>query len=99
MAVKLRECEKNNDINAIVMDLIQALDHKVNKSNAEESTYQWNNFVKDFCTSPKSKMFKQKLSVASILWKYVKNRPGQKAYDDKLIDLNIEKIQKFIKNN
>lgn len=98
MAVKLREVQKNNDCHATVMDLINALeDNHITQDNADESSYQWNNFVKDFCASPKSKRFNQKLAVAAILWQDAKNQPGSKRYNDNLIQLNIRKIQKFVK--
>ncbi|MBA1435212.1 SAP domain-containing protein, partial [Bombilactobacillus bombi] len=54
MAVMMREVEKNADTSATVLDLIACLDDDKEKytKNAEEKTYQWNDFVKSFRNDP-----------------------------------------------
>ncbi len=51
MAVIKRKAEVERDEQATVGDLIQQMqnwDKNKNASPAEENTYQWNNFVRDF---------------------------------------------------
>lgn len=52
----------------------------------EERTYQWNNFVKDFNKDPCSKKFKNKMKVAALLWRKVRDKPGSKKYTSNLIN-------------
>lgn len=52
---------------------------------AEEKTYQWNNFVKDFCADPASQQFPNKMKVAAILWGRVKRSMGPKEYRHQLL--------------
>ncbi|MDU1504829.1 hypothetical protein [Limosilactobacillus portuensis] len=51
-----------------------------NESPAEENTYQWNNFVRDFFKDPATKQFNQQLKVASLLWEKVHMASDDKVY-------------------
>ncbi|WP_429971051.1 SAP domain-containing protein [Fructilactobacillus sp. Tb1] len=99
MAIKLREVERNNDLNATVLDLIKAKNNKIIIENDEEKTYQWNNFLKSFCESNESNQFINKIKVASILWNYAKQETISKKYEDALINLKYDDIKKYKKIN
>ena len=99
MAVIKRQAETDRDMSITVGDLInQCL--KLNSSNSfskskEESTYQWNNFVKDFCKDPDSKLFSNKLKVAAVLWQHVKTSDQPKLYRHALITEHENEIKEF----
>lgn len=87
MAVIKRRAEAENDLTMTVGDLIreyQQNDDLVNEI-VEEKTYQWNNFVKDFCADPASQQFPNKMKVAAILWGRVKRSMGPKEYRHQLL--------------
>ncbi|OAD63996.1 hypothetical protein A7K95_00555 [Pediococcus parvulus] len=100
MAIKLREVQRTKDVTADVADLINlyldAQNHKKSFNNAEESTYQWNNFVKGFCKDPQSANYSNKLKVAAILWQKVKLGRGTKQYKSILIHRYSTAIQNYL---
>lgn len=106
MAIIKRQAETDNDTNMTVRDLItqsmtlkecdrQRL--KALTSTNEESTYQWNNFVKAFCQSSESHQFTNKLKVAAILWQHVKESKQSKQYSDELVKKFTVEINPFRK--
>ena len=44
------------------------------------------NFVRDFNKDSRSKFFKDKMKVAALLWRKVRDNPGEKRYRSSLID-------------
>ena len=106
MAIIKRQAEADNNTSMTVNDLIkQSMLLKKNSTEKfniiaktpEETTYQWNNFVKDFCQSPESNNFTNKLKVAAILWQNVKKSNQPKKYSNKLIQKYASKINDFRK--
>lgn len=96
MGIKMREVELNADVDATVADLVQAL--KVQTSNNdEEKTYQWNNFVRDFCKDSISKEYTEPLKAAAILWGIVRDTNLPKTYTRQLVVKNSEFIKKYRK--
>ncbi|EEI24723.1 SAP domain-containing protein [Lentilactobacillus hilgardii] len=106
MAVIKRKAEADQNLSITVGDLInrakEMTDSKQTwlKDLPEEQTYQWNNFVKGFCNSPKSHELNRKMKVAAILWHHVKHSTGSKQYHDRLLDQFSEDIKPYhIKNH
>ncbi|MFO1567281.1 SAP domain-containing protein [Lactiplantibacillus plantarum] len=106
MAIIKRQAEANNDTNITVGDVIKQSQKLQSNSTqrtniltktSEESTYQWNNVVKDFCQSPDSHRFTGKLKVAALLWKHVKQSKQSKQYSHDLVKKFSEKISSFRK--
>ncbi|BDR60058.1 hypothetical protein KIM322_03190 [Lactobacillus xylocopicola] len=84
MASKLREIEEEHDTKATVRDIIAAYGQD-SPPNREETTYQWNNFVRDFRQDPISKQYTAPLKVASLLWQQVRDSDQAKKYRSSLI--------------
>ncbi|BAQ56994.1 SAP domain-containing protein [Lactobacillus acetotolerans] len=105
MAIIKRKAEAENDTNMTVADLINEYTKlkktpnrsKILKRTSEENTYQWNNFVKNFCQSPESKKFNNKLKVAAILWQHVRNSSKPKKYRPELINIYQSEIKQYKK--
>ena len=99
MAVLIRKAEENNDFKMTVGDLVDVYINGYNdiESTDEERTYQWNNFVKSFNADDISKSFNNKMKVASILWKKVKNCNVEKVYSRELIDKYFHEIKSYMK--
>jgi len=99
MGVMMREVEKNADTEATVADLLASLndDKKKYTDNAEEKTYQWNNFVRDFRNDSYNSIFHSQMKVASILWGILRNSNRDKIYSRQLVTENISQVKKYIK--
>lgn len=87
MAIKMRAIETTQDKTATVQDLIDVYEHPDENlsNNAEEQTYQWNNFVKTFMAGDCTKVYHERMTVASILWTKVRNSEQPKQYSKELL--------------
>lgn len=99
MAIKMREVEASQDYSATIADLIAVLEvpQVPSPDNAEEKTYQWNRFVKNFNQDPLSKQFYPQMKVASILWRQVRDSRREKVYQSSLLEEYAEEIAPFLK--
>ncbi|MCL0312285.1 SAP domain-containing protein [Apilactobacillus sp. TMW 2.2459] len=97
MAVIKRKAEAEHDTQITVDDLIQQMQVPLEDKNHEESTYQWNHFVRDFCHSTSSNSFNNQIKVAAILWQHVKNSKQPKVYHDDLVNKYYDEIKIYQK--
>lgn len=100
MAVALRKAEEENDLEMTVGDLIKIyVDSKNNKKksakSAEEKTYQWNNFVRDFFDDDSARAFNRNIKVAAYLWSKVRDNPGEKKYSTELLEKYRNELEKL----
>lgn len=87
MAILMRKVQTENDAVATVQDLVDVYLKKIDlKDNAEEQTYQWNNFVKDFHRDESTKNYTDQMKVAAILWTKVRDSSDNKKYRHSLIE-------------
>ncbi len=96
MAIIKRQAETDDNTNITVGDLIikfMALKYVAVTKTDEEATYQWNTFVKDFCQSPESQVFNNKLKVAALLWQHVKDSNQPKKYTKSLLTKYTNEIE------
>lgn len=85
MAVTFREAKVNNDASITIQTLIDIHDGKISvNTDKDDSSYQWNQFVKDFCADPNTKSINNKLKSAAFLWKLVKST-SDKNYSHRLL--------------
>ncbi|GEO63367.1 SAP domain-containing protein [Companilactobacillus nantensis] len=85
MAVAIRNAKKTNDSTVTIQTLIDIHDRKLLiDTKKDDVSYQWNQFVKDFCADSATQKFSNKLKSAAILWKIVKNQPD-KRYSHQLL--------------
>lgn len=109
MAATVRKVKKEKNKNFTVTDLLKI--YKIGKQRKstktypfdfmqpEERTYQWNNFVRDFNQDSRSKFFKAKMKVAALLWRKVRDNPGEKRYRLSLIDEYRDEIDDLQKDD
>lgn|SRR5690625_585591 len=94
MAAALRKAEQTNDYEMTVADLIyvyESTKNKPAKESAEEKTYEWNQFVKDFHKDFRTKGLENKMKVAAVLWNTIRHQPGPRKYTTKLLDQYMKK--------
>ena len=92
MAAALRQAEKRGDLDMTVADLIAVNERtKIQKKkaappSAEEKTYQWNSFVRAFNRDTRTRGLANRMQVAALLWRQVRDRAGAKTYSPQLLD-------------
>lgn len=95
MAIIKRKAEAENDTKITVRDLIYHIEHWKQEeigSAAEEQTYQWNNFVRDFFEDPATEKYQDRLKVAAILWRIIRYSNNSKIYSHDLLRQYEKKI-------
>ncbi|MDE7056472.1 MAG: SAP domain-containing protein [Lactobacillus sp.] len=96
MAIIKRKAEAENDTKITIRDLIYRIEHWNQEeigSVAEEQTYQWNNFVRDFFKDSASIKYEDRLKVAAILWNKVKKSSNSKIYTRNLLQQYQKEIE------
>lgn len=98
MAAAVRAAEQQgSDITVReLLDIWQHPPHDTHET-AEDKTYQWNRFVKDFHRSERSTRYHHQLKVAAILWAFVRESRAEKVYTDELLERYQDNIHQFLK--
>ena len=65
----------------------------------DSSACQWNQFLKDFCLDECGNFYSNKLKVASILWKEVRNSTNKKIYTRELLKKYEHKVTEYLKKS
>ena len=97
MATAWRKVKKDKDITFTIQDMIKIYYGESNYAKYDSSACQWNQFLKDFCSDECSKFYSNKLKVASILWKEVRNSTNEKIYSRELLNENEHKVIEYRK--
>lgn len=84
MAAALKKVRQTKDENFTVKDLIDVYLGKSNYAKYDNSSCQWNKFYQDFCKDDISNKFSNKMKIAAILWKKVRESDLEKIYSKKL---------------
>ena len=63
----------------------------------DNSVCQWNQFFKDFCADECSCNYSNKLKVASIIWKEVRDSKNEKIYSKELLSEYAYKLEAYRK--
>ncbi|MEI0564478.1 hypothetical protein R4K56_10720 [Brachyspira pulli] len=96
MAAVWKKVKENNDANFTIKDMIDVYYKKNNYAKYDNTSCQWNKFLKDFCNDDRNKIFKNKLKAASILWNIVKNSDKEKIYSYNLVENNYDKLKEYL---
>ena len=99
MATAWRKVKRDKDINFTIQDMIKIYFGESDYAKYDSSTCQWNQFLKDFCLDECSNIYSNKLKVASILWKEVRNSTNKKIYSKELLKENENKVKEYRKKS
>ena len=80
-----------------IQDMIKIYYGESDYAKYDSSACQWNQFLKDFCLDECSNFYSNKLKVASILWKEVKNSKNEKIYTKELLKEYEHKVKEYRK--
>lgn len=96
MATAWRKVKKDHDLTFTIQDMLDIYKQNSDYAKYDHSTCEWNKFLKDFCADEKNSIFKNKLKVASILWKKVRNSAHPKIYTHHLVEENIDLLTEYL---
>ena len=97
MATAWRKVKAGNDLNFTIQDMLKVYYGESDYAKYDHSICQWNQFLKDFSSDEFSDFYFNKLKVAAILWKEVRDSTNEKIYSRQLLDeyrCKIEECQK-----
>ena len=95
MATAWRKVKRENDLSFTIQDMLKVYYGNSDYVKYDHSVCQWNQFLKDFCADENSRNYSNKLKVASILWKEVRNSKAEKIYSKNLLTEYADKINEY----
>lgn len=95
MATAWRKVKSEKDGNFTIQDLLKVYYGQSDYAKYDHSVCQWNQFLKDFCADKNSGHYSNKLKVAAILWKEVRDSDKGKRYSDNLLRDYEDKIKDY----
>ena len=95
MATAWRKVKSEQDGNFTIQDLLKVYYGQSDYAKYDHSVCQWNQFLKDFCADKNSGHYSNKLKVAAILWKEVRDSDKEKIYSDNLLRDYEDKIKDY----
>lgn len=97
MATVWRKVKAENDFNFTIQDMLKVYYGESDYAKYDHSVCQWNQFLKDFSSDEFSDFYFNKLKVAAILWKEVRDSTNEKIYSRQLLDDYRYKIKEYQK--
>ena len=95
MATAWRKVKREKDGKFTIKDMLKVYYGESDYAKYDNSVCQWNQFLKDFCADENSRNYSNKLKVASILWKEVRNSKNEKIYSKNLLTEYEHKIKEY----
>ena len=95
MATAWRKVKSEKDGNFTIQDLLKVYYGQSDYAKYDHSVCQWNQLLKDFCADKNSGHYSNKLKVAAILWKEVRDSDQEKIYSDDLLRDYEDKIKDY----
>lgn len=95
MATAWRKVKSEKDGNFTIQDLLKVYYGQSDYAKYDHSVCQWNQFLKDFCADKNSGYYSNKLKVAAILWKEVRDSDKEKIYSSNLLRDYEDKIKDY----
>ena len=97
MATAWRKVKRDNDEKFTIQDMIKIYYGESDYAKYDNSACQWNQFLKEFCADEFSNNYSNKLKVAAILWKEVRNSKNEKIYSKQLLNEYRYKVEEYRK--
>ena len=85
MATAWRKVKQNYDQTFTIQNMLDVYYGKSDYAKYDNSSCEWNQFLKDFCADKRTAQFKNRLKAASILWRAVRDSDLPKVYSYDLI--------------
>lgn len=88
-----KKVKADKDFNFTLKDMLDVYYGELEYAKYDNSSCEWNKFLKDFCSDKNNNIYKDKLKVATILWKEVRNSTNKKIYTSSLLEKYSDKIK------
>lgn len=95
MVATAKKVKQNNDASFTLKDMLDIYYGKKEYAKYDNSSCEWNKFLKDFCADECNSKYSNKLKVASILWNEVRNSTKEKVYTKELVKEYANKIKDY----
>lgn len=95
MVATAKKVKEDNDADFTLRDMLGIYHGTKTYAKYDNSSCQWNKFLKDFCADEKSAQFANKLKAASVLWKEVRTSTREKIYCSSLLDEFAAEVEAF----
>jgi len=95
MVATSKKVKQDNDTLFTLKDMLDIYYDKKQYAKYDNSSCEWNKFLKDFCADKNTYIYSNKLKVASILWNEVRNGTKEKIYTKDLINEYFDKIKEY----
>ena len=95
MATAWRKVKGEQDGKFTIQDLLKVYYGQSDYAKYDHAVCQWNQFLKDFCADKNSGQYSNKLKVAAILWKEVRDSDKEKIYSSNLLWDYEDKIKDY----
>lgn len=95
MAAAWRKVKQQNNKSFTIRNMLDIYYHKSNYACYDAVSCEWNKFLKDFCADERNIIFHNKIKVASILWKIVRNSSLPKIYTYTLVQNNWHLLEEY----
>lgn len=95
MVATSKKVKQDNDTSFTLGDMLDIYYGKKEYAKYDNSSCQWNKFLKDFCADERNGIFRNKLKTAAILWKIVRESTLPKVYTYDLV----EKYEDLLQND
>ena len=93
MAAVWRKVKQDQDLTFTVQDMLRVYYGESDYARYDNTVCQWNQFLKDFCADENSRIDSNKVKAAAILWKEVRDSPGEKTYSRALWSTYADKMK------
>ena len=97
MATAWRKVKSEKNTSFTIGDLLKVYYGESDYAKYDNSVCQWNQFFKDFCADECSCNYSNKLKVASIIWKEVRDSKHEKIYSKDLLSEYAYKLESYRK--
>ncbi|MDU6497891.1 MAG: SAP domain-containing protein [Veillonella sp.] len=97
MATAWRKVKSEKNTSFTIGDLLKVYYGESDYAKYDNSVCQWNQFFKDFCADESSGNYSNKLKVASIIWKEVRDSKNEKIYSKDLLSEYAYKLEAYRK--
>ncbi len=95
MATAWRKVKQEYDKTFTFQDMLDVYDKKSDYAKYDNSSCEWNQFLKDFCADEKNAKFNHKLKAASVLWNVVRDSDQPKVYSRELVEKYWDLVQEY----
>ena len=96
MVATAKKVRETKDTSFTLGDMLDIFYGRKTYAHYDKTCLQWNKFVQDFCADPAVYKFPNKLKVAAILWREVRNSTREKVYNTSLLNEFREKLVQLV---